>query len=126
MIVNKPKQVLPLLEKLRNYKREHLLAVLLTKEKTVIKVLDMTTHSHKHFAVINRRNFWSKILLNKADGLILAHNHPCESLYPSEEDKNLTSELIKGGEILGVQILDHLIITSDNYFSFAENNIFNN
>ena len=55
-----------------------------------------------------------------AVGIILAHNHPTGTLKPSEADKHITQKLKKAGESLDIKILDHLIITENAYFSFAD------
>jgi DNA repair protein RadC len=55
--------------------------------------------------------------------VILAHNHPSGSLNPSEADKNLTKKLKIAGENLDIKVLDHLIITENTYFSFADENL---
>lgn len=60
-------------------------------------------------------------LLTNACGLILCHNHPSGNLSPSKADLNLTSKLKKGAEFLDIQILDHLILTETDYYSFADN-----
>lgn len=55
--------------------------------------------------------------------LIVCHNHPSGDFRPSGEDINVTNRIAKMGEVLGVQLLDHLIVTSDGYFSFADHNM---
>ncbi|WP_338356681.1 RadC family protein [Yeosuana marina] len=58
-----------------------------------------------------------------ATGLILAHNHPSGTLKPSEADKQITNKLKLASESLDIKVLDHLIVTEKNYFSFADENI---
>lgn len=55
-----------------------------------------------------------------ATGFIICHNHPSGNLNPSREDKHITEKLKEAGKLLDIQIMDHLIITEDNYFSFAD------
>lgn len=55
-----------------------------------------------------------------ATGLILAHNHPSGTLKPSEADKQITNKLKTAAESLDIKVLDHLIITENAYFSFAD------
>jgi len=59
-------------------------------------------------------------LESKACGIILAHNHPSGNTSPSVSDIHLTESLKKFGEYIDVQILDHLIVAGNNYFSFAD------
>ena len=55
-----------------------------------------------------------------AVGIILAHNHPSGTLKPSEADKQITKKLKTAGDSLDIKVLDHLIITENAYFSFAD------
>ncbi|SDB66514.1 DNA repair protein RadC [Flavobacteriaceae bacterium MAR_2010_188] len=58
-----------------------------------------------------------------ATGIILAHNHPSGALTPSEADKQITKKLKIAGENLDIKILDHLIVTDKEYYSFADEGI---
>ena len=60
-------------------------------------------------------------LLTNAVGLLLFHNHPSNTLKPSNADKNITDKIIRSAEVLDLKVLDHLIITEDSYYSFADN-----
>lgn len=59
----------------------------------------------------------------RACGIILGHNHPSGNLKESSTDRNLTKRLVKAGKFLDLPILDHLIITDENYTSFADNGL---
>ena len=59
----------------------------------------------------------------RASALILAHNHPSGNRAPSEDDKKLTTLFQIAGEVLGIGILDHLIITKEGYTSLSEKNL---
>jgi len=59
-----------------------------------------------------------------ATSLILCHNHPSGTLVPSDADKQITKKLKSAGDSLEIKVLDHLIITETNYFSFADEGIF--
>jgi len=58
-----------------------------------------------------------------SSSIILAHNHPSGNIKPSDNDIQLTKKLKKAGEFLELNVLDHLIITTDSYFSFADESI---
>lgn len=58
-----------------------------------------------------------------AVGLILAHNHPSGTLKPSKADKQITQKIKRASESLDIKVLDHLIITQKDYFSFADNHL---
>ena len=73
--------------------------------------------------VADGKVIFEKALELKATGLIIAHNHPSGQLRPSQADVNLTNSLVKFGRMIDLHILDHLIISDDNYFSFADEGI---
>lgn len=59
-------------------------------------------------------------LLGNATAIILSHNHPSGNIFPSSIDKTLTSRIIKAAALMNIRVLDHIIITSDTYYSFAD------
>lgn len=73
--------------------------------------------------LVDPRNVYRKALEIGATCLILAHNHPSGTLKPSQADRNLTRKLKQAGDSLDIKVLDHLIITQNAYFSFADEGI---
>jgi DNA repair protein RadC len=59
-----------------------------------------------------------------ATGFIICHNHPSGNLQPSDADKKITQKLIDGAKVFDINVVDHIIITKESYFSFRENGIF--
>lgn len=55
-----------------------------------------------------------------ASAIIFSHNHPSGNLKPSDADKVLTKSLVSAGKLLQIEVLDHVIVTSESYFSFAD------
>ena len=66
---------------------------------------------------------FSVALKCNASSIIVAHNHPSGNLKPSEADKNLTEKLRVAGNYLDIKLLDHIIVTKNDYYSFADNGI---
>ncbi len=66
-----------------------------------------------------------KALEYRCSAMILSHNHPSGQLKPSEADRKLTRSLIDFGKLIDIQILDHIIVAENNYFSFADEGIMN-
>jgi len=62
-------------------------------------------------------------LVAEAHGLFLIHNHPSGVMKPSPDDLNITERLQHAGEIMGIRIIDHIIITDKGYYSFSEKNL---
>lgn len=73
--------------------------------------------------IVDVRLAFKIALEHNATAMILCHNHPSGTLVASEADKQITKKLKSGGENLDVKVLDHLIITEKNYFSFADEGI---
>jgi len=59
-------------------------------------------------------------LLTQATSLVLIHNHPSSNLNPSQADISITEKVKKAGELMDLRLLDHLILTEDAYYSFAD------
>ncbi len=69
---------------------------------------------------VDPKIIFSTALKAKASALILAHNHPSGNLIPSSNDHDLTRKLKDGGRLLEISVLDHLIVTSQGYYSIAD------
>jgi DNA repair protein RadC len=70
--------------------------------------------------VVDVRLVFKTALELGAVGIILAHNHPSGTIQPSESDKQITQKLKSGGEQLDIRILDHIIVTETQYYSFSD------
>lgn len=68
--------------------------------------------------VVDVAKVFQPALLGNAYSIVTLHNHPSGNLRPSESDIRLTNRLIEAGKILGVELDDHLILTTHDYFSF--------
>lgn len=71
-------------------------------------------------SIVHPREVFNDAVLKKASHVIVAHNHPSGDPTPSAEDINTTERLVEAGKILGISVSDHMIVTKNNYYSFAE------
>lgn len=71
-------------------------------------------------AIVDIRILFKAAIENFATGIIIAHNHPSGNLKPSQQDLDLTKQILEAGKILDILLFDHLIITQNAYFSFAD------
>ena len=71
-------------------------------------------------AIVHPREVFKPLILMNAWGWICAHNHPSGDTAPSPEDRVLTSRLRQGADLLGISLLDHLILTDEGCYSFAD------
>jgi DNA repair protein RadC len=58
-----------------------------------------------------------------ASGIVVSHNHPSGNLIPSQSDRDLTKRLKEAGKLLEIQLLDHIIVAGQKYFSFADDGL---
>jgi DNA repair protein RadC len=79
-----------------------------------------------HSTIVDPKKVFARALEEKASAIIVAHNHPSGNLQPSQEDRKITQKLRRCGIDLELPVLDHLIITSHGYFSFADEGILDN
>jgi DNA repair protein RadC len=73
--------------------------------------------------VVDPKMVFQAALLSNATSLIVAHNHPSGALKPSTQDERLTQKLKTLGTMLDIPVLDHVIITKNSYFSFADEGV---
>lgn len=71
-------------------------------------------------AHVHPRDVFGPALMLAATAIIVAHNHPSGDVQPSQEDRQLTERLRKAGDLLGIHCLDHLIVGTSSFYSFAE------
>ena len=70
--------------------------------------------------VVDIRLLFAAALKAGAVGIIVTHNHPSGRAFPSESDSSITKKITQAGELLDIKLLDHLIITNESYYSFAD------
>lgn len=70
--------------------------------------------------IVDIRMIFSAALKANATNFMIAHNHPSGNTTPSEVDKAMTKKIKQAGELLDIKLLDHLIITSESYYSFID------
>ena len=94
---------------------------ILIKRRNLIdyKLLFMGT---LNMSIIHPREIFKEAYLLSSSSIICLHNHPSGSVAPSEEDFNVTRNLIDAGKLLGIEVVDHIIISNNEYYSFFENN----
>ena len=114
-----PSQVYSYLkEEIGNQLQENLIAIFLRGNNIVSK--KTITIGTDNQTLISHKNIISLALRQRAQAIIIAHNHPSGEAYPSREDISETQKLSKISKELDICFLDHLIVTREGYFSFKE------
>ncbi|WP_299884389.1 RadC family protein [uncultured Lacinutrix sp.] len=101
--------------------KEFFWVILLTNASQVINISEIGVGSSNGVSV-NVKEICQLALLSNAMRIIIAHNHPSGTLEPSQADRQLTQKLKQTLNLLDIELLDHLIITSESYISFVDNN----
>ena len=70
--------------------------------------------------LVHPREIFREAIRKNAAAIIAGHNHPSGTVEPSAEDRLITKRLKEAGEIIGIQLVDHIIISKQGYYSFLE------
>jgi len=108
--------------KIVNYHKEHLLVISLDNRNKIIGI-DTVSIGTLNSNLIHPRETFEVAIKRHAAQIILVHNHPSGELTPSKDDIKVTKSLISAGKILGIEVIDHLIISKDGYFSMKEKKV---
>ncbi len=120
-IVRRPEDVARLLApSLKDAKREHFMAILLTSRHTVLAIETISVGS-LNASIVHPREVFRPAILASAAAMILAHNHPSGDVSPSDDDVEITVRLLDTGKVIGIEVLDHVILGGNGSFlSFRE------
>jgi DNA repair protein RadC len=110
--------------KLRNLKKETFKALYLDTKNQLIKMETISIGS-LDASVVHPREVFKKAIQESAAAIILAHNHPSGDPEPSPEDIELTKRLLESGNLIGIEVLDHIIVGDGEYVSLKEKGGFN-
>lgn len=114
-----PGTVLALVGEIRARRQEHFLVLSLDGANRLIekRVVFIGT---LNASLVHPREVFALAITDRAAAIILVHNHPSGQLEPSREDLAITERLCQAGELLGIEVLDHLIVTAESHVSFNE------
>ncbi len=102
--------------------QEEFKILLLNRRNRVLGIVHISSGGFSG-TVADPKIIFSSALKSCASGIILCHCHPSDELDPSMEDRNVTNKLKAGGKLLDLEILDHLIISKDDYYSFTDEGV---
>ena len=119
-----PQDCVSLLCKYSRMKQEHFGVIFLNSQKEVIQTKCFFVGSDNICQVYGKIVWWKACKL-ETSAMILFHNHPSGNTSPSQYDIELTAMFEKGGKLLDIQVLDHVIIGKYDYYSFLEHDKMN-
>jgi DNA repair protein RadC len=117
--IQKPDEVLPLVGTYREKPQEYFICISLTGAGEVIRSRVVTIGILNH-SLVHPREVFAGAITDRAASIICVHNHPSGSLEASTQDIAITRQLQEAGTLLGIQLLDHIIITKTGFSSMKE------
>jgi len=118
--IKKPETVFNLLKnEIGNKMKESFYILSLTTRNNLISV-DKVSTGTLSASLAHPREVFLPAIKNSASTVIIVHNHPSGDTQPSEDDLDITKRLMEAGKILGIDLVDHIIISRTNFFSFKD------
>lgn len=117
--VTRPDDVLPLVAHLRDKRQEHFCCITLNGAGEVLGNRIITVGLLNH-SLVHPREVFADAITDRAASIICVHNHPSGSLEPSSQDIAITAQLKEAGALVGIQLIDHVIVTKTGHVSMRE------
>ena len=111
------------MDEMRHYDREHFKAAFLNTKNQLIKTVTVSIGS-LNASIVHPREILKPAISTSAASIVLVHNHPTGDPTPSKEDIDFTSRFAKCGELIGIELLDHVVIGAGRYYSLKEGGYF--
>ena len=117
-IIDSPEKAVEQLSDIRDKKQEYFVCLTLDGANRLIakRIITIGTLTS---SLVHPREVFAEAISDRAASIIVAHNHPSGNTEPSQADRDVTERLKEAGLILGVQLEDHLIVTSKSYLSIV-------
>ena len=117
MKINNTDDALALISDIRNKKQEHFISITLNGASSVIEKRTVFKGT-VNCSIVHPREIFSDALIDRAAGILFVHNHPENNVEPSEADIKITKQLCEAANFLGIKVIDHIIVTKNEHFSF--------
>lgn len=117
--ITEAKDVLPLINDISNKQQEYFICISLNGANEVIEKRIVTVGLLDK-SQVHPREVFADVITDRAASVIFAHNHPSGELKPSNSDLKIHEQLREAGNILGIKVLDHIIVSKKGYYSFQE------
>ena len=120
--MNSPEKVVSLAKyylRLPEQTEEYLYMVCMNNKLEATGVFELS-HGNVNSSIVSIREMFQKALLANAVSIIVMHNHPSGDPTPSREDVQVTKRMVEAGQLLGVQVLDHIIVGRPGYVSLKD------
>lgn len=123
VVIDSKKDALAELKEIAAKKQEYVVILYLNARHELIKK-ETVGLGNLNTNLIEPKEIFAPALATPCSGIIMAHNHPSGDPTPSRDDLGFTKRIWEGGRIMGIDLVDHIIVTSESYFSFKEHEFF--
>ena len=120
--IQSPEDVFRLMSNYLNSKKEHFVAFYLNTRLSLIKQ-ELISIGILNASMVHPREVFEPAIRYLASSIIVAHNHPSGSLEPSNADIEVSLKLRESGKILGIELVDHIIVSKNGWYSFKDNQV---
>jgi len=118
-----PEDVLAVASDMRHLDREHFRALVLNTKHQLLRCVDVSVGSLTT-SIVHPRELYRTAIRHNGAALVAVHNHPSGDVTPSAADIELTRRLAKAGELLGIELLDHVILGDGRFLSLKQQRLF--
>ena len=118
--ITSPSDIYNNMKEIALFEEERFFVILLDTKNKVITHVEVSKGT-LNAAIVHPREVFSIAVKMRANSIICCHNHPSSDTTPSNEDLKITERLKDAGELLGIKLVDHVIISSNGFYSFKEN-----
>src|SRR3989304_10109421 len=115
--IQTPKDVIAQVSYLKNHKKENFVVLYLNSRNELLNKETISIGT-LNTSIVHPREVYEPAITGFSSSVVFTHNPPSGDPEPSEEDKKITKQLAEAGKILGIEVLDHIIIGQEKYFSF--------
>jgi DNA repair protein RadC len=119
-LLRRNEDILACLDHFRDKKQEYFVSLSLDSGQRLI-ARRIVTIGLLDTALTHPREVFAGPLVDRAASVVIAHNHPSGDASPSTQDINATQQLVAAGILLGIPLRDHIIVTTEGYYSFTQN-----
>jgi len=122
--INSPEEIFKNIKEIKiNYNQENFIIICLDTKNKILK-MEVLFKGGLNACLIDIKTLFRSALIENSCKVIIAHNHPSNSLKPSDEDKDIFKKLVEAGDILDLKVLDSIIFNKKEFYSLnSENNL---
>jgi DNA repair protein RadC len=119
VIIKNPDTVFKEMRDIKSWNKEAFVGFYLDTRSKVIS-REIISIGILNSTIVHPREVFRTAIIRNANAIIIAHNHPSGNFEPSIKDVEITKQLKESGEIIGIKLFDHVIVSKDGYYSFSQ------